>query len=58
MKLHYYLETHSLYIELRDTESVETREIADGVNIDLDDAGSIVGLDIDGASGKIEIRSI
>lgn len=36
MKLHYYPETDSLYIELRDDASVETREVADGVNADFD----------------------
>ena len=30
MKLHYYPETDSLYIELRNTPSVETREIEIG----------------------------
>jgi len=54
MNLHYYPETDSLYIELRDIASVETREIADGVNADFDDAGEVAGFDIDGASGKLD----
>lgn len=50
MKLHYYPETDSLYIELKSGASAETREIAPGVNADFDAAGRIVGFDIDGAS--------
>lgn len=50
MKLHYYAETDSLYIELKTGPGVETREIAEGLNIDFDDAGAVVGLDIDNAS--------
>ena len=50
MKLHYYPETDSLYIELKAAASVETREIADGVNADFDGAGDVVGLDIDRAT--------
>ena len=39
MKLHYYPETDSLYIELKAGASVETREIVDGLNADFDAAG-------------------
>ena len=53
MKLHYYAETDSLYIELRAGPGTDTREIAPGVNADFDASGVIVGLDIDGASSSI-----
>lgn len=52
MKLHYYPETDSLYIELREGAAVETREIADGVNADFAACGGLVGIDIDGALAK------
>jgi len=58
MKLHYYPETDSLYIELRDAPSAETREIANGLNADLDAAGNVVGLDIDGASSKLDLGTL
>ena len=57
MKLHYYPETDSLYIELRAAPSAETREIADGLNVDFDKDGNVVGLDIDGASHKLDLAS-
>jgi uncharacterized protein YuzE len=50
MKLHYYPETDSLYIELKSGPGAETREIADGLNVDFDASGAVVGLDIDHAS--------
>ncbi|MBA3811952.1 MAG: DUF2283 domain-containing protein [Caulobacteraceae bacterium] len=50
MKLHYYAETDSLYIELKTGPGAETREIVEGLNVDLDAAGVVVGLDIDHAS--------
>jgi uncharacterized protein YuzE len=50
MKLHYYPETDSLYIELKAATGVETREIADGLNADIAADGTVVGLDIDRAS--------
>jgi uncharacterized protein YuzE len=58
MKLHYYPETDSLYIELKPAAAAETREIASGVHIDLDSEGSIVGLDIDHASGKLDLSTL
>jgi uncharacterized protein YuzE len=57
MKLHYYPETDSLYIELKAGPGAETREIASGVNADFDAEGRIVGLDIDGAS-KLDLTTL
>ncbi|HUZ66265.1 MAG TPA: DUF2283 domain-containing protein [Beijerinckiaceae bacterium] len=50
MKLHYYPETDSLYIELKPEPGAETREVASGLNVDLDAQGDVVGFDIDHAS--------
>jgi uncharacterized protein YuzE len=50
MKLHYYKETDSLYIDLSEKKSKESREISAGVVGDFDEAGNLVGLDIDHAS--------
>lgn len=57
MKLHYYPETDSLYIELKAGPGTETREIAPGINADLDADGTLVGLDIDGAS-KLDLSTL
>lgn len=56
MKLHYYPETDSLYIELKTTKSTATKEISEGILIDFDKRGNIVGLDIDRASKKIDLK--
>lgn len=58
MKLHYYPETDSLYIELREGVAVETREIAEGLNADFNIDGTVVGLDIDGASKKLDLGTL
>ena len=49
MKVSYYLETDSLYIDLADKPSVGSREIASGITLDLDDNGYVVGIDLDHA---------
>ena len=57
MKLHYYPETDSLYIELKAEPGAETRELAPGLNVDLDGKGDVVGLDIDHASLKLDLST-
>ena len=54
MKLHYCPETDSLYIELKDGPGVETREIVEGLAVDLDEKGDVVGFD----SGKLDLSKI
>ncbi len=58
MKLHYYADTDSLYIELKDAPGVETREIARGLQVDLDAKGEVVGFDIDGAAGRFDLSTL
>lgn len=54
MKLHYYPETDSLYIELKTTPGIEAREVVEGLVVDLDANGDVVGFDIDQASRKLD----
>ncbi len=58
MKLKYYPETDSLYIDLSEKPSVDSQEIAEGVVVDFDEEGNIVGIDIDNASKKIALKSL
>ena len=58
MKLHYYPETDSLYIELSDKASAESEEVAAGVVVDFDSEGHIVGLDIDHASKLVDLTTL
>jgi uncharacterized protein YuzE len=58
MKLHYYPETDSLYIEFSGAPGAETREVSEGVLVDLDAKGNIVGFDIDRASQKLDLSKI
>ena len=55
MRLFYYPETDSLYVEFQDRPSVDTREIGPEIRLDLDDTGRPVGLDIDHASLSLDL---
>ena len=56
--LHYYAETDSLYIELKSGPGVETVEVREGLNVDLDASGDVVGFDIDRASERLDLSRI
>jgi len=58
MKLNYYPETDSLYIDLSEKTSTESREISEGVVLDYDAQGNLVGIDIDNASTKIQLNEL
>jgi len=58
MKLNYYSDTDSLYIDLSEQPSVESREISEGIVLDYDAAGNLVGIDIDNASRKVDLKKL
>jgi uncharacterized protein YuzE len=58
VKLHYYPETDSLYIELKPEPGTETREVAVGLVVDLNAKGEVVGFDIDNASRHLDLTTL
>ena len=58
MKFHYYPETDSLYIEFTDKSSETSKEVAQGIIMDFDEKGQLVGIDIDHASKVANLSSI
>ena len=58
MRINYYPDTDSLYIDLSSKASVDSREVSDGVVLDYDADGNLVGIDIDQASVKLDINEL
>ncbi len=58
MKINYYPDTDSLYIDLSSKPSVDSREVSDGIVLDYGEDGNLVGIDIDEASTKLEIQEL
>ena len=58
MKLHYDPETDSLYIDLVDRPSSDSVEIGEGLVVDYDEQGRIVGLDIQHASQQLDLATL
>ena len=58
MKLTYYPDTDSLYIDLSEQPSVDSQEISEGIVLDYDASGNLVGIDIDNASKKVQLKEL
>jgi uncharacterized protein YuzE len=58
MRFQYYPETDSLYIDLADRPSADSREVSPGVVLDFDEAGHLVGIDIDHASKLVNLSRL
>jgi uncharacterized protein YuzE len=58
MKLHYDKDTDSLYIDLNSRPGADSREIQEGVVVDFDIKGRIVGIDIQHASEILDLSTL
>jgi uncharacterized protein YuzE len=58
MKISYDKATDSLYIHLADRASVDSDEVKDGVVLDFDANGALVGIDVQHASERADINNL
>ena len=58
MKIEYDKEVDTLYICLQEKEVYKTKEIEEGVNIDFDERGKVVGIEIVGATERYNLEDI
>lgn len=58
MRIQYYPETDSLYIDLTSKPSADSVEVSQGIVLDYDADGNLAGIDIDEASTKMDIKQL
>lgn len=58
MKINYYKDTDSLYISLSSKPGADTIEVSEGIVLDYDAEGNLVGIDIDNASKKVDLQEV
>jgi uncharacterized protein YuzE len=58
MRLAYDPATDSLYIHLRERPAADSTEVADGVVLDFDARGALVGIDVQHASRKADLQRL
>ena len=57
MTVEYYPETDTLYIALREGPSADAAEVAPDVVLDVDAAGGVIGITVEHASERADLRS-
>ena len=58
MRVAYYSENDSLYIDFVDRPGTDSQEVRPGVVLDFDAEGHLVGIDIDHASKVIDLTRL
>ena len=58
MKIRYFHDTDTLYIEFRDAEITETRDLDENTQIDLDQSGNLCALTLEHASKRTDLSAI
>lgn len=58
MKIEYFSDTDTIYIDLRDEPGVDAEEIAPGVVVDYGADGKLVGIEFDSASSVTDVRKL
>jgi uncharacterized protein YuzE len=58
MKIEYDKEVDALYIRIQEKKVTHTKEIEEGINLDIDEDGKIIGLEIIGATERYRLEDI
>ena len=58
MKIEYDKEVDALYIRIQETEVFRTKELEEGINLDIDEEGKLIGLEIIGATERYNQKDI
>jgi uncharacterized protein YuzE len=58
MKVKHFQDTDTLYIELRNADVAETRDLDENTLLDFDREGAICGITIEHASQRVDIRDM
>lgn len=58
MKVSYFEDTDTLYIELKDSGVAETRDLDENTIIDVDARGNMVAITMEHASARTDVQNI
>ena len=58
MKIRYFRDTDTLYIELREAEIAETRDLDENTQIDVDGRGQVCAITVEHASARADLPAL
>lgn len=56
MRVEYYPDTDTLYIQLRDEPGADAKEVAEDIVFDFNSSADVVGIEIEHASHRINLH--
>ena len=57
MRFEYYPETDTLYIELQEGPGADAQEVAPDIVLDFNGAGEVIGIEIEHASERTDLKN-
>jgi uncharacterized protein YuzE len=58
MKVKYFDDTDTLYIEFRDSDIVESKDLDENTTLDLDSKGNVCAITFEHASQRTDVRHV
>jgi len=58
MKLSYFDDTDTLYIEFKESEAAETKDLDENTLFDLDDQGQVIAITVEHASQRTDVSKL
>jgi uncharacterized protein YuzE len=58
MKISYYKDTDTLYLEFKDTSIEETKELDENTYLELDAQGNLVAITLEHASSRADLNQV
>ena len=58
MRIEYFPDTDTLYIQLRDVPGADAQEVSEDIVLDYNEAGEVVGIEIEHASQRIDLGDV
>lgn len=58
MKMSYFEDTDTLYIELKEADVVETKDLDEDTILDVDQDGSIIAITVEHASRRTDVHNL
>lgn len=58
MKMSYFEDTDTLYIEFKEVDTVETKDLDENTILDLDEKGNIISITVEHASNRTDVHQL
>jgi uncharacterized protein YuzE len=58
MRLEYFADTDTLYIQLKESKGADAQEVARDIVLDFSESGEVIGIEIEHASERMNLKDL